>query len=319
VPELPERLAEESVSPADIETRLGKWCPETSTDGHTWSELLPPTSRPFAALFASALSRDMEFSQRAELKVFLWPDIVEALEDDKEPPPEQEFVTNSIGHLRQKNFRLAVLESIICLEIVLTQFLLQYLTVSVGVPARRVKQFLSPEIGVTARLSALLNLTLHESYLEDVDLDKVMKVVQWRNEVVHKTGRLPVGIREDTLEDHVSAVLSLVALLAERRDNVAAGPELKKITEALRGMGDRHIFLVQIWLKRSHRVRMDIEFFSAPEPGDRRDKLEGLAREAGELLKARDPRFNGSEHLTIHFKEVPGKSVAWFRAGSLEM
>lgn len=39
--------------------------------------------------------------------------------------------------------------------------------VSAGVPKERINNFLRPELGLTARLSALLDLTLHKSYLED--------------------------------------------------------------------------------------------------------------------------------------------------------
>lgn len=316
-PEMPERLAEKAVEAAEIESHFRKWSPETSGDGKSWTPIFPSTlASAFASLLPPLVSRDTELSQPAEIKVFLWPDIAEALEEDREPAPEQEFYTNAIGHLRQRNLRLAVLESIICLEIVLTQFLQQHLTISGHVPPQRIKKFLSPEIGLTARLSALLNLTLHESYMADIDLDKVLKVVEWRNRVTHRTGHLPRDLRGETVEDHVWAVLSLCRLLAERRDNIAATPELKTVAEALQKRFN--VLWPLIWLKRSHRVRMDISFFTAPALEERQNIFELIASEAGKLFRNRDSRFDPSGHLTIHFKEVPEKTLGWFRAGSVQ-
>ncbi len=317
VPEMPERLAEKTIEAVEVETHLRKWNPETSADGESWTAVLHPREESlFRWLMAPPGSRDMELSETAEIRVFFWPDIAEALEDDKEPSAEHEFYTNAIGHLRLGNFRLAVLESIICLEIVLSQFLQQHLSVSAHVPTRRIKAFLSPEIGLHARLSALLNLTLHKSYMADIDLDKVLKVVEWRNRVTHKTGHLPLDLPDNIVEDHLWSVLSLCHLLAERRDDLTATPELRTIAEALQNRFK--VLWPLIWLKRSHRVRMDISFWTAPAAEERQSVFELIVCEAGKLLRNRDPRFDSSTHLTIHFTEVPEKTLGWFRAGSVQ-
>jgi len=316
VPELPETLPKKSAETEDVETELRMWAPGTSTDGESWTKMFPPDGLLGLDTFASGGSLASLSSESADLNVFYWPDVCEALEGNKEPPPELEFYTNTIGHVRQKNYRLAILESIICLEIVLTQFLTEYLTVTIELPKRRLIKFLSSDIGLTARLSALLNLTLHQSFLQDIDLDKVIKVVEWRNRVMHKTGRLPAGIPEDALRDGIFAVLSLVKLLAERRDNAAAGPELQIIREALHQKEDKCLF--QIWLMPSHRVRIDIEFFTMRSSSEYR-KFIALVEQADKLLKNRDEYFEVSKHLTIHFKVLGGETLGWFIAGSLRM
>jgi hypothetical protein len=312
IPEMPETLPEGSTQRGDFKSELRKWNPEISSDGKSWVEICPFQKLGEALIFYKLYGQE-EF-EKAELNVFLWPEIVEALEDNKNPTPENEFLTNAIGHLRMQNFRLAVIDSIIGLEIVLTQFLSNYLGISKGIPKKRIENFLSPEMGITARLSASLNLTLHESYLKKIDFDKVLKVVQWRNAIVHKTGGLP-SIPEDNLRENISAVLKLIGLLAERRDDEAARIEKEKIAEALK---TKEPLFITIWVKPAHRVLIEIEYSWYPIPSDYREKIDTLITRAAQLLKERDRRFNPEKHLAIHFKNF-GKSLGRFINGSFTL
>jgi hypothetical protein len=169
-------------------------------------------------------------------------------------------------------------------------------------------------MGITARLSASLNLTLHESYLKKIDFDKVLKVVQWRNAIVHKTGGLP-SIPEDNLRENISAVLKLIGLLAERRDDEAARIEKEKIAEALK---TKEPLFITIWVKPAHRVLIEIEYSWYPIPSDYREKIDTLITRAAQLLKERDRRFNPEKHLAIHFKNF-GKSLGRFINGSFTL
>jgi hypothetical protein len=326
VPELPERLVVLATE-KEVESCLRKWRAEVSQTGESWASLVTEETpydlvSSFAAMFtAEAQTRDKEFPEDPELKVVYWEEIAEALEENKEPPPESEFVTNAIGHIRQGNFRLAVVESIIALEIVLTQFLRAHLSISAKVPDKRAERFLSPEIGLSARVAALLNITLHESYLQDIDLDKILKVIGWRNDVVHKTGKLP-NVSDDILEDHILSVRSLVRMLAERRDNIAASTDLERIRAALRAKHPGAISYPQIWLKARHRVRMSIVvFLGGSKPGEPspETRLQDLVAESVNLLRERDGRFDGAKHLTIHFRTFDEKSLAWFQHGNLNL
>src|SRR5690349_11986639 len=82
----------------------------------------------------------------------------------KETAPEDEFLTNTRWHIRNGNLRLALVDSVIGLEIVLARFLDSYLRVIKSVPDSRIRKFIKPDLGITARLAAILDLTLHESY-----------------------------------------------------------------------------------------------------------------------------------------------------------
>lgn len=309
-PELPETLPEEG----EVDEQLKKWEPESSTDGNTWIRLIPPDPPTGALALALGLGQHVrawggQFPSDAELDLSLWPHIVEMLEDGKEASPEDEFFTNTIGHLRRKNFRLALLESIIGLEIVLTQFLREHLTVVKRLPKRRIDIFLA-DLDLTARLSAVLDFTVPDAFLKSIDL--VLKAVKWRNDITHKSGHLPQGIPDERVREAIYAVLKLARQLAERRDDIRASPETVKIAKAL--MSTPHMLQPTIWVEPWHRITIKMPFFS---PFPSKEEMQAIADEAGRQLKIRDPRFDRDKHLLIRFEDFAGTSLGHFGFGRL--
>ncbi len=304
----------------DANADLHWWGTEVSSDGSEWDKVIPTRSSPslLSAILSLKHPVGFGFVGSPQIPMSTWPDVVEALEDHRDPPAaEQEFVMNATDHLQGKNYRLAVIESVIGLEIVLTEYLTNYLKVFSHLRKARIKKFLSPEIGLTARLSALLNLTLHQSYLDKIEFDKVFAVVGWRNGIVHKTGRLPEWPSNETLHDNIVAVLNLVGMLAERRTNIAAEPELEPIRRSILDPGD--IMSPSIWLKGGHRVRMDVKILDTADPTALEEKMRTVAAKAGDLFHARDLRFDAAKHLIIHFSDIFDKSLGWFGKGTLTL
>ena len=125
-----------------------------------------------------------------ELDYNNWPTIVEAIQDNLESPPEQEFITNALEHLKVRNYRLALIESIICLEIVLTQYLKAFFSINKQIPEKRINNFLNPNLGLNARISVLLNLCLDERDIESVNFTNILRAINRRNHIIHKTGNL---------------------------------------------------------------------------------------------------------------------------------
>ena len=142
----------------------------------------------------------------------------------------------------------------------------------------------------------------------------MLKVIEWRNEIVHKSGRLPSGPTAEFLHEHVTAVMNLVSLLAERSTNIEANPELEPIKRSLLEIGD--LIWPMIWLEDRHHVRIDVTFFHE-EADTLGSKMQETIGRASELLRARDARFDPAKHLTIHFMALPKRSLAWYRHGEL--
>jgi hypothetical protein len=222
----------------------------------------------------------------------------EAMQEGLEPGPEQEFLANCLEHLGERNFRLALIESVICLEIVLSGFLRTYLQHEKRLSKSRIENFLSSTFGLTSRVSGVLDLTLPKELVAKIDADLVLKAVGWRNAVMHKTGRLPAHLDEKTLRKHVAAVLTLVRYLANRRDEIAAEPELRAVGETIaKEFGGSDPTMRQF---SRHVVWVDYFYFSKTDLPLETD-MERIVARTGQLLADRDPRFELHQHLYARF------------------
>lgn len=293
----------------DAEHYLWRWTVEISEDGKSWQNII--TDEQWKPLL---------YMQRTEptgeLRSSSWPDIEEAIQDNLAPPPEQEFVTNAIEYLRNRNYRMALLESIICLEIVMNQHLSKYLSINKKISQRRINNFLSPQLGLTARISALLNLCLHSEDIKQVEFNNVIKAIRWRNHVIHRTGHLPKNLPESTIYQNINSILNLVFLLAHRRNQIDISPDMQQIGK---NISEKHKAPIpNIWLVDRHRFLVEFVFYVIPSNFPEAQVLENLALETSTQLSARDRRFNPQEHLYIRYYSFRDIKARWYK-GSLQM
>jgi len=297
----------------EVEAYLRHWQVKFSENDEECQDILP---MPKDLLSLLLLPSPPAARATPELRTSRWPDIEEAVQDNLKPSPEQEFFENTIEFLRIDNLRMALLESIICLEIVLTQYLKAFLSVRKKIPVNRInRKFLTSQLGLSTRIAGLLDLTLDLNDLKTIDIQKILQAVEWRNHVVHRTGHLPPHLKEKNLREGVTSVLTLVLILAERRDQVQAQPELQEISRKI--SQDNNIPLPTIWLIKKHVIYVEIQFFSSPIPDD--SILEKVVRELIEELQNRDPRFNSDKHLFVRFLQFPKQTIARWRRGMLEV
>lgn len=314
VPELPESLPRNE----PIEEILRSWKPEMSSDGATWDNALPPVSDlRYRSLFGLAGRSGFAsgFPSKPEMQMRYWSRIQEVLEDNLEIAPEDEFLTNTIGHLRTRNFCLAIVDAVIGLEIVLAKYLRSYLAIAKKIPNTRIKSFLRNDFGLTQRLEGLLDLTMHESYLKDVKLDQVLKAVNWRNQIAHKTGQLPADVPVATVREYISAVLDLARTLAELYVNISASPDRERIGEKLKTNWSERIGWPQLWIKPWHKVYGEIGCgIGAPLT---REEMNAIATELGGYLKARDKRFDPTSDLHVKYKYFMGDPIGTYIFGQV--
>lgn len=141
VPHLHELYGEQ---PENYEAVLRRWNVEFAVDGKNWEPIVPKPPE-LGLLDALIGSQPQNLS---ELEISSWPEIEEAIQDDLTIPPEREFTTNALEHIRLKNPRLAILEAVIALEIVLTRHVTEYMRIYKGTPQRRIKDFLPLNLGL---------------------------------------------------------------------------------------------------------------------------------------------------------------------------
>ena len=298
----------------DLEPLFRKWDVKYSEDGTDFHTYFGPINAlGFSALGRFYLSSDYD---TPSIDVSDWPDIEEAIQDKLQPSPEQEFFTNAIEFLRTSNFRMALLESVICLEIVLTQYLKAFLLIRKEISKSRIEQFLSPQLGLSSRLSGLLDLTMDDKDLKNINIQKILQAVGWRNHIIHKSGKLPDQLDEDSLRDGISNILRLSKRLAQRRDQILTGPELQMIAKKV--AEDNKIPLPTIWDMQRHNIWVDIPFFFEELPKSY-DVLKKVASDLSSELKSRDHRFDAEKHLYVRFIKFPNHTIARWRHGTLEI
>lgn len=284
---------------------------QVSEDGEQWSNVGGESTLAETFMFGT-------FSDEAEsvIKVTRWPDIEEAIQDDLDPPPEQEFFANTIEQLRRRNYRMALIESILCLEIVMSQYLSSYLTLGKTVPKKRVEDFLNPQLGLTARVSALLDLTLSEIDMRRIKVNDVLQAIKWRNGIIHKTGRLPKGLDQETIERNIVSVLSLSNFLARKKHNIEASPAMRELGETI--SSKHNVPQPSIWKIGRHNVLVRFEFLTIDyHPSE--SELEAIAKDFETLLAKLDNRFDPIEHLYIKYLAFPKETRARWLKGQLKV
>lgn len=254
-----------------------------------WERISPPLTLESFGLLGPPAGRTIP-----ELKVSLQRTVNETIIDNPEPPPEQEFTTNAVEFLRAKNFRMAVVEAVIALEIVLAQYLRLRLGGDETISARAIADFLSPNLQLRDRLGVILPLLLGPTGLKDVNLSSIRKVVGWRNRVAHKTGRLPTGVRDEEFHQGVIDTLRLIWLLAARRDELRASPELRRIAEEISGEAGRSV-AIQLLGTRGIFVTTNLKF--GEELGE--GLLERVVGAATPRLEKRDRHFRSASDLVV--------------------
>jgi len=298
----------------DAKKYIQRWDVQSSEDGENWQAVVKPETGLLNALLSGFLNDE----RAGNLHVRNWSEIEDAIQDNLEPPPEQEFLTNSIEHLNLGNFRLALIEAIICLEIVLTQFLRVYLSINKNLSPNRIDDFLTHQFGLTPRVSGLLDLVLDPDDLKKVNIDSVRTAIRWRNKVIHETGRLPQGVSENELRSKIVDVLILADLLGMKRDQIESSPELQQIGNQLSqkfGLPEPTILRL-----RRHRILINFEFLLPTEiPSDLGAVLESVAKEASFIFATKDSRFNATEHLHIRFLVFFQGIKARWRNGTVEV
>jgi hypothetical protein len=105
-------------------------------------------------------------------------------------------------------------------------------------------------------------------------------------------------------------------LLARRRDQIIASPEMQEIGKKL---SERFsVPIPTIWLLQKHRILIDLVFFVIPSNLPGAGVLESIAKEASDLLSTRDPRFRPNDHLYIKFSAFPNDVRARWYDGHLQ-
>lgn len=299
-------LRELKLSDVGTDRWLDLFSVQTSTDGTDWTRLREPPDDLAELLASRALLRQENFGQFQIAKLS---EVQEAIEDNLDAGPERIFLANALEHLRRGDLRVAVVETVICLEILLAQLLPKLLE------KRSVDgETLTKDITLYYRVKMLLPLLLPKEANES-DLSAVLKTISWRNKVAHQSGYLPEGVPEQTIRDGISATLLLAHKLANKRDSIQREPGLRQLADEL--ATEFGIRSPSIEWRTGHSYIVQFQFVLDPVPT--MGRLEEISRGVIDRLMALDPRCKPETDVFIFFSKILGEVATWQRGRFAEV
>jgi hypothetical protein len=266
----------------------------------------------FAKEFISSASRSTYFNIYSEeyLKYDNWLEIKKGLENNLEITEERYFFVNSLEHIQNHNIRLAVIETVISLEITVNKYLKNYLKTK-NIPSDRIKHLINPHLGIYPMVSVLLDLTVEEELMSNIKIDEVLKLITLRNKIVHENKQIS---KEPSEQDKIIYQMSLAHVLCQiligfcnKRIEIKA---LLKNTQKqygikdieIRFMYDEPVIVLIVNLKEHDSKIIDKINFSI------RNSLKGFRRY--------EKLYNEKDHLYINYR-LNKKVLAKFSKGSL--
>jgi hypothetical protein len=235
-------------------------------------------------------------------------DLQEAIEDDLAGGPERTFLANALEHLRRGDLRVAVVESVICLEILLGQ-LLPRLLEAASVPG----DVLTKEITLFYRVKMLLPLLL-PSEAASADLSAVLKTISWRNKIAHQSGYLPDGVPDQKIREGITAVVLLSHKLAHKRDSLERAPKLRQLGQEIAVKFSVREPTIEWTLGHTYTAKFPFFFDAAPGA----DRLAEISDAVVHGLTQIDPRCRPEKDVFVFFSKF-GTEIATWQGGRFHL
>ena len=137
--------------------------------------------------------------------------IEKALSDNYKIPLWRELILNAEHYCYIGDFRMAILESVTALELVISKFISGEL-LAAGVKEKEVKEFIK-EVGVAKGLNVLVQLLVGRSGIPYDLLEKCKGTITKRNKIVHE-GRKETDCQ--STKDSIIVTYQLIQLLLEK-------------------------------------------------------------------------------------------------------
>lgn len=253
-----------------------------------------------------------EFQLQGKLtfSAMYWGDVVTGFEEAEENYPIwNNLLTNSEEHLVQGNYRLATLEAVVALEIIVSRFLTEYLLNIKKLSKEVVNSFLTKSVGLSDKVAVLLEMTTNLNDFDRVDTHKVDKAIKWRNDIMHRTGELREKDPE-VISDVLDHVKGLIIYLGTRLETVAIAPEIDKVIEKIR---QQYSVPVPKVFRMNRIYTVHFRYFQGDDykyPDTK--QMEEIIRLLNTCIKAFDTGFDFQQSLHCAFSDMTKmKRIQW--------
>lgn len=306
-----------SLTSNDLENILVYLNVEKSEDGKNWQRLIKKYSD---SSYLSFLFSSKIIEANSELYMFRWEEIKESVQDNlcvkrKKEPNEMEFVVNAFENLRKDNIRTALIESIIGLEIILTKYIKEYFKIIKRYNRKEIDALLESNFDLKRKILLIPEFTFEEEELHRIDLKKILKSINWRNIIVHKSGDFPPNIKKIDKIEGISELINFVRLLELKVIQITSLPKILEIKKYI--IYKYNILDFYIEKQRNHKIYT--KFYNSQKEGLwKEEKINNINNDIFDQLKKIDRRFDPKEHFLALYIELPNNIWAKFWRGSLE-
>jgi hypothetical protein len=142
---------------------------------------------------------------------------------------------------------------------------------------------------------------------QSIDKNAIFKANEWRNNIVHKNGRLPQNIKDEDLQKAITNVVNLVLILIDECNQIEIFPIIKDIIDCIKTKYE--IPILNIRKHELHNIFITIHFQDKEIP--KKEILEAIIEEISVKLADLDKKFVKDKHLTVFILKFPNTIIKW--------
>lgn len=237
---------------------LWSWETKVSTEMGVWSELVEYQNDFLVETFMNNIN-----FKRITVRAARWPYIDLALKFDLPVLFQYELVTNTYEFIWQNNFRIAYVECINALEIVLSAYtetfynrsnLFEELSKS---EREYVEGYINgPDFSLFAKVITTLFLTC-EAELKYISFKNILKAIKIRNNIVHRKGsKIPLDVTENS--EIITNVLILIFLLTNKIQQLS---QCKEFLDISNDVNDKNKDIKLVFVKKESFLIAEALYF----------------------------------------------------------
>lgn len=300
------REIEECLEWQTPEWRLGRWKLKAGENRTSLNEIFPTQKGLLGGLLGLEVS---EFIAQPFpiITSFYLDEVIKSLSiGDRKTLPENEFLVNTDEHITLNNIRLAIIESVVALEIVLDEYLKLHFIDNIKADKELVNSFLEHEVGLTSKLFVLLKIINIGNW---ADMEKVRQVIKLRNKVVHDSSNVDLCDKKVIIEQ----IKELQLLVWSLRYEIGVIRLQKVFDEIGTRIKDKYsIDLPLVFGDKRNEIVIRFMISEYAEKFPDQQTIEDIIDDLKVFIEGWDNTFDVYGRLRIGFIGFPsGISVAW--------
>lgn len=237
------------------------------------------------------------------LSALRWYLIEEAINDKLGTDIQDELMVNSKEFLDLGNTRMAVIECLIALDVVLKEYTNHYYEKK-DAPSD-IKNYISnPNFMLSEKIATIVFLIIKERHKFDNNfIESIIRMNKLRNDIIHRGKVLSDSEEKFVVEKGYNSIKSLVEILADEINNLKLETNLR---DKLINLSQKHnIPTPVVQIKGRHNFYVSISFLGlgVKYPIPDKEKMNEITIEIIKIIENYDKFFNKEKNLRLEFTQ----------------